>query len=310
MSHNILVIKLGALGDFIQAGGAFSTIRAYHNRSFITLLTTKPFAEFSAKSPWFDEVWVDKRPKLLDIIDWANLRTRLMGGEFHRVYDLQTSGRTNIYFKLFWPGEVPEWSGTARGCSYPHSNPVRDLMHTIDRQAEQLAMAGLSSPLDADFSWVVGDASRFDLREPFALIVPGGAKHRPDKRWPVENYKQLSIYLNRKGIQPVVIGNNDDVELGNRIIDGRSKGINLAGQTSLEELFKLANGASFAIGNDTGPMHLFSVQNCPSIVLYSYESNPELCAQKGQKVTILRRPDLATLKVKDVIKVLFQGLST
>ena len=152
MSHNILVIKLGALGDFIQAGGAFEVIRAHHNRAIITLLTTQAFADFSAKSPWFDEVWVDKRPKLLDMVSWLNLRARLRSGEFQRVYDLQTSDRSNVYFKLFWPSDAPEWSGTAKGCSYLHSNPDRDLMHTIDRQAEQLVVAGLPYPSNADFS--------------------------------------------------------------------------------------------------------------------------------------------------------------
>ena len=101
MSHNILVIKLGALGDFIQAAGAFATIRSYHNRAFITLLTSQPFAEFSAKSPWFDEVWVDQKPKIYQLGKWLNLRTRLRNQKLERIYDLQTSDRSNFYFKLY-----------------------------------------------------------------------------------------------------------------------------------------------------------------------------------------------------------------
>ena len=36
-----------------------------------------------------------------------------------------------------------EWSGIAPGCSHPHGNPRRDSLHTIERQAEQLAAAGI-----------------------------------------------------------------------------------------------------------------------------------------------------------------------
>ena len=33
--------------------------------------------------------------------------------------------------------------GIVWGCSHPHNNRQRDNMHTIDRQAEQLAIAGI-----------------------------------------------------------------------------------------------------------------------------------------------------------------------
>ncbi|MEC7538546.1 MAG: ADP-heptose--LPS heptosyltransferase, partial [Pseudomonadota bacterium] len=39
----VLVIKLGALGDFVQALGPFSAIRAHHADQRIALLTTPPF---------------------------------------------------------------------------------------------------------------------------------------------------------------------------------------------------------------------------------------------------------------------------
>ena len=81
--------------------------------------------------------------------------------------------------------------------------------------------------------------------------------------------------------------------------------INLVGQTSLAELAEISRLCKLAIGNDTGPMHLFSTQDCPSVVLYSYESDPMLCAQRGSKVTILRREKLATIGAEDVVKVLW-----
>jgi ADP-heptose:LPS heptosyltransferase len=54
------------------------------------------------------------------------------------------------------------------------------------------------------------------------------------------------------------------------------------------------------VGNDTGPMHLIATVGCPSVVLFSNESDPALCAPRGRSVTILRRPNLSSLPVADV----------
>ena len=304
VNENILVIKLGALGDFIQAAAPFAAIRAHHHRSSITLLTTSPFAEFAVKSHWFDDVWVDHRPNFYDLVGWLGLRSRLRRGGFTRVYDLQTSNRSGLYFRLFWPDRAPDWSGIARGCTLPHDNPTRNFLHTVERQAEQLAMAGLAAPSAPDFSWVEGDISHFNVQQPFVIIAPGGALHRQAKRWPAESYHALSMELAATGLQPVVVGSASERSLGEEVLAGCDIGHNLAGQTNLEDLFLLARDAEGAVGNDTGPMHIFAAQGCPTLVLYSSASDPELCAQRGDTVTILRRERLQDLSVKDVVAAL------
>ena len=87
-----------------------------------------------------------------------------------------------------------------------------------------------------------------------------------------------------------------------RVLDNLSKGSarNLAGLTSLEDIAALARSAQCALGNDTGPMHLSAVAGCKSVVLYSAESDPALCAQRGPDVEIVRRDSLADLSVDEV----------
>ena len=180
----VLVVKLGALGDFVQALGPFAAIRRHHAGARITLLTTRPYAELAEASGSFDEVWIDRRSRLPTRL--LALRRRLREAGFQRVYDLQTSDRTAFYFRLFWPGPYPEWSGIARGCSHPHANPGRDAMHTLDRQAEQLRMAGIEDVPPPDLSWAMPDVARFNLSGRYALLAAGGAAHRPGKRWPAK----------------------------------------------------------------------------------------------------------------------------
>ena len=86
--RRILVIKLGALGDVIQALGPFAAIRRHHADAEITLLTTAPFAEFLRASPYFDHVMVDPRAPWRRVPAILALRRQLIDGQFDRVYDL------------------------------------------------------------------------------------------------------------------------------------------------------------------------------------------------------------------------------
>ena len=91
MNDNILVIKLGALGDFIQAMGPMAAIRKHHNNAKITLLTTASFEKFAKECGYFDEIILDQRPKWHQIGRWISLRSRLIAGQYSRVYDLQNN---------------------------------------------------------------------------------------------------------------------------------------------------------------------------------------------------------------------------
>src|SRR5439155_1012020 len=113
----------------------------------VALLTPAPFAAFAAGLGCFDEVLIDPRPRPFALGEWWALRRQLRRGRFDRVYDLQTSQRSSSYLRLFARHSRPEWSGIAAGCSHPHANLDRDRQHTIDKQAEQLLMAGIHPTL-------------------------------------------------------------------------------------------------------------------------------------------------------------------
>jgi len=296
----ILVIKLGAMGDFVQALGPMQAIRRAHPEHHIALLTTAPFAELAKASGYFDSLQIDLRPHWSDVSRWWRLRQQLRGGRFERVYDLQTSDRTGWYFRLFGPGRRPEWSGIVKGCSHPHDNPRRDRMHTMDRQAEQLRAAGIETVPPPDLSWVAADTQKFGVGSRYVLLVPGGAAHRPAKRWPIGRFAELARDIASRGARPVVVGTASERELGQQIAVRCTDARDLTGKTTMLELFALARGASGAVGNDSGPMHMAAMAGAILVVLFSAESDPALCAPRGPRVTILRRPELSGLAVGEV----------
>ena len=305
--RRILVIKLGALGDIVQAMGPAAAIRRHHPGAEIVLLTSRPYADFLAAAPYFDAVWVDERPGLRKPLGVWRLRRRLREGRFDRVYDLQTSDRSSHYHFLMGPGPRPEWSGIARGATHPHDNPARDFMHTLERQAEQLARAGIAPVPPPDLRWVEADVSRFNLPARFALLVPGGAEHRPAKRWPVANYAALAKEFAARGIAPVILGGPGERALGAAIKSACPAAIDLTGATTLADVAALGRGAAWAIGNDTGPMHLLAAVGTPLTVLYSADSDPALTAPRGARVTVVQRPRLADLTMAEVAATLAIG---
>lgn len=302
MPQQILVIRLGALGDFVLSFGPFAAIRAHHPDAHITLLTTPPFARLGRLSPWFDDIVIDRRAPWWNLRALLRLRAKLRGFDF--VYDLQTSGRSSRYFTL---AGRPPWSGIARGCSHPHANPDRDTMHTWERQRDQLAMAGIDHVPVAETGWLVAAAEPPDVPRPYALLVPGASPHRIAKRWPTTLYAELALQLTREGVTPVIIGTGPEADLAATILDACPDAIDLTGRTDLPGLAALAARARFAVGNDTGPMHLAAAMGCPCLTLFSYASDltrTQPRGPNGERFLTLRTDNLADLPLDDVLAAL------
>ncbi|HVJ53550.1 MAG TPA: glycosyltransferase family 9 protein [Aliidongia sp.] len=298
--RRILVIKLSALGDFVQALGPMQAIRRHHADDRLSLLTTAPYAEFARAAGLFDEVLIDRRPGFLDIPGWLALRRTLGSGRFDRVYDLQTSDRSSLYALLLPWRNQPEWSGIARRCSHPHANLERDPQHTIDKQAEQLLMAGIFPTPLPSFSGATRTLPEGLDGKRFALLIPGSSPRHPAKRWPAEHYGALAQKLAAQGLLPVVLGGRGEEALGDRIRALCPSAIDLVGKTDLAALADLARAATLSVGNDTGATHIAAAGGHPVIVLFSAASEPLRCAPRGQ-VRVLSRPSLADLTVAEVL---------
>jgi len=298
--REILIIKLGALGDFIQALGPMPDIRRHHAGDRITLLTTPRYAELAAQTMLFDDVLIDYRPKALDLEGWLALRGLLRRGGFDRVYDFQTSDRSSIYAWLLRPGRLPEWSGIAWRCSHPHANPQRDRQHTMDRQGEQLLMAGIYPVSLVPWLPAAGSLPIALAGKRLAVLIPGSSPRHLAKRWSARRYGELAMRLKHAGYLPVLVGVHGEADLGRMIRDICSEAVDLVGQTDVSGLAALARSAVLTVGNDTGATHVAAAGGNPVLVLFSRASDPGLCAPRGKFVRVLMEPDLADLSVEKV----------
>jgi ADP-heptose:LPS heptosyltransferase len=301
---SILIIKHGALGDFILSFGPFKAIRNYHLNDQLFLLTTNTFKEFAEESHYFDGVIVDDRVNFWNIKKIFKLAGYLRKKNFYRIYDLQTSQRSSFYYNFFRMRNYVEWSGIASGCTHPDKNPDRNKIHTIERHRIQLAEIGIKNIKLSDLSWVKS-TNNFRIKKPYVLFSPGASSHRPKKRWPEKNYVELARKFIHKKITPILLGDFEDIEIANFISLNTNGCINLVNKTTIQDLCSLARDAQLAIGNDTGPMHAFSMSSCHSLVLFSDDSNPNRCAprsiNKKKLVKIIQKKDLRDLTVDEVL---------
>lgn len=301
----ILVIKLGALGDFVQAFGPMAAIRRHHSDAHITLLTTSPFESLAHESGYFDDVWIDSRPRWHDIPGWISLRKKLNAGAFYRVYDLQNNDRTAFYLNLFSPR--PEWVGAARGASHRNDSPDRSAGKAFSGHVQTLSLAGIHNVAVDDLRWMKPVHDFSGMPHPYVLAVIGASPRHPQKRWP--HFGEICRRLVQHNLTPVLIGGADEKPIALEIMAVAPRCIDLTGQSSLSDLPALAANATACIGNDTGPMHFIAPTGCKSLVLFSGASDPKRHAPLGDHVVTLRKGNLETLSPDEVWRVLKDQLA-
>jgi ADP-heptose:LPS heptosyltransferase len=306
-SNRILVIRWGPIGEFVLSLPAMQRIRQAHPKAQITLLTTRQFEALAKSSPYFNEVETDADE--LGLGPTLSLVGRIKAARYARVYDLQNDARTRMLFRMMWPGR-PAWSGVAQGASLRHRNPRRDDMHILERQADQLAAAGVwpDAPTEAgsapppDLSWILKKAPPprvgASAPKPYVVLAPGGSS-KPEKRWPIEQFAALASHFRGQGYDIVVIGGPDESALARSIQRTVGQARDLTGRTDFAQIAILGARAALAVGNASGPIQLIAASGAPTIALFSGANDPRLTAPRGF-VTILQAENLKDLPVAQV----------
>lgn len=100
--------------------------------------------------------------------------------------------------------------------------------------------------------------------EPYVVLMPGSTW--ASKMWPAEAYRQLLLLFRSEGFQVVLLGSRDEQALCESI--AQTEGINLAGQTTLQEAAAWLHHARLAIGNDSGLSHLAASTGTKTLTFY------------------------------------------
>lgn len=294
----ILIIKLSALGDLVQADGAIRDIREHHPEARITVLTRPSFRQFMERCPWVDEVLSDPRAVRYNLVQMLRLRNCFRKGGYTRVYDLQQVGRTRFYYRWLFPRT--EWLGDVGGATFYLKRP--DTSSAADHFANHLRIAGIKvkHTLNNDLSWMADDVSTIlsveSLEPGYVVLIPGASASHGIKRWPY--YGELASRLLESGRQVVTIPGPDEMALC-RTIPGKM----LVPEDGYYDFFALAGivkKSGFVIGNDTGPTHIAAHVGARGLALYSGHTRPEATGIQHSQFHTMESEDLADLDIDSV----------
>lgn len=266
---NILIIKLGALGDVVMATPLIEAIRQHHRDATCHLLTTPAYASIFAAWPKLEVTALPRR-------GWRNMLHVLRfvrSLDCAAIYDLQGNDRSAL-----WCAASGARIRVGNHTRFPYTHHPREpwtgQTHIFTRMREVLAAAGITAVGDVP-CLPLTEAGKLHVRQwraehelaagNFALLHAGASAARGEKRWPY--FAALGRRLCETGVTPVWIGAAAEREDNGKLCE-RAGGIDAAGEFSITELAELGRGARFAVTNDSGPMHVLAAAAIPVFGLF------------------------------------------
>ena len=286
---NILIIKLGSLGDVVQISGALRDIREHHKNEKITILTTSKYLNLFKNCPYIDDCLEDERLPRYNIFYLFRLRKIINSLNFNKVYDLQNSNRTSFYRKFLF--NIKDWSSSKDIPENKYNNSV------LQRFDEQLRKSNIQTfyTLKPDFSWAAEKANSYNLDtdKKYVLFFPFCSKDLIHKRWPYFSELINLIKKNHPQHALVVAPGPGEIE------EAKSLDIKIALNNNLPlnffELASLIKKSHLVIANDTGPAHMAAHLGARGFTLFGPHTTPEKVSIEREKFIALQTMDLKSL---------------
>jgi ADP-heptose:LPS heptosyltransferase len=154
----------------------------------------------------------------------------------------------------------------------------RSPVHTIEHRISQFYWTGLPRgpiPQTQIFPQVDGQDTISQMladcgisrEKSYAVLQPGA--RLPGMRWSVSKFAEIARWLKTThGIASVVNCAAQDGEVASQIRDQMRNCAMIADQMNIRELVALISGARLFVGNDSGPAHIASALQRPTVVIF------------------------------------------
>ncbi|MBO6166728.1 MAG: glycosyltransferase family 9 protein [Kiritimatiellae bacterium] len=266
--EHILVIKHGALGDFVMAMPMMAAIRARHPDAHITLITQGSLTGLAKCTRLFDGFAVDNRTyKPKDW--WYIIKETIADKRYSVIYDLQSNNRTLVRYAplaRFATRHPMVWAKRVKGGFVFRSTGAKLPYMFSFPKSRFVAMA----PIPFDMSKVRGEGKNFGLLpERYVLLIPGCSAGNTQKRWPADRYREVSLALGKRGIKTVVLGTKDEEKEISTICRDNPDAVDFMGKAQIADIPEMAARSLAIIGNDTGPTHIAWRTGRPTIMCFT-----------------------------------------
>lgn len=306
---NILIYKIGNLGDIVCAIPSFISIRRAYPNARITLLTSPGMENMPGAKEILDKVWYLNEIKNYYADDISSFKKKInfIKNLRFQKYDLfiqfpdelasfRTLFRNMIFAKIL--GAKSAFGFEVRTVKIFKKTQVdyMEVKTEVESLMEILNKNGIKfSKIEYDFhipARITENVKKmFEKwqrdKDIIIALCPGGKKI--SNLWPADRFGQVADYLKMKyRVKIVIVGGKNDLEKANYIIGRLEKDdfILRIGNEILEtvEIFK---NCDFLISNDTGAVHIAAAIGLPAVVIFNVRSPLNTWTPYGQIHKIL-----------------------
>ncbi|MBI2920357.1 MAG: glycosyltransferase family 9 protein [Planctomycetes bacterium] len=286
----ILIIRLSALGDVIQALHAFHNLRTRFPQARIAWAVEDRVASVLKDYPGLDELIVFPRKRLkrailrpwlwpsaiADLVRHAR-RLRAFGATVS--FDFQGTLKSGLHA---WAAAAPARLGFARSKERAHKfanflaqTPEKE--HRVERSLSLLRAAGIPvAPARPAFPVPPADRAAIEawIREknarPYVVCHVGTSSFGAIKKWPRENWSRLADLIAASGHAVIFAWGPGERDAAEAAARATTSGRAFAGPdtSTLSTLVSLIRGASAFVGCDSGPLHLAAAAGAPVVALF------------------------------------------
>jgi len=307
--ENVLVVKLGHLGDVLHIVPMLRSLRSQMQNGNISLLVG-PWCQglveeisyidgYTSYCPRWRMFNREKEPSLHFVQELLFFwRLRSAGCSLL----ISTSTMTYVdYFILHainpvrWIGVDPATdlygpAGEAHAVSYDSSRyeaeRVSALLELVDLKA---GTATLEYMVNKGAESFADEFVREYLKNDNRLVVVAPGAGWEGKIWPPEKFAQLvDRLIGTYHVQIVLIGSPKERELAKKLLQASEATlINMVGETTFSDAAALIARSALFIGNDSAPLHLAAALKCPTLSLFG-ATKVEQWAPKGEQNRVLK----------------------
>jgi len=311
---NILVVRLGAMGDIIHVIPAVKCLKKNFPLVKITWLVEDKIKDLVETVAEVDEIVIFPRRRWQSYISYPHKYLKMLtemvcfyrelrGRRYSLALDFH--GNFKSGFLTFLSGTKIRIGFSRRYCkefNYLFTNFRIKLqhkeIHRIEKYLALLQGMGLKayylrpvfsiSEKDRDYIYDFIYQNQLENR-PVAVIHPGTSAFGKYKQWAPENYACLADRLVKElGFAVVFTWGKQEYNVAKEIISYmQCRGI-IACTTSVKQLITLLRHAEIYVGSDTGPTHLASSLGVPTIAIFG-PKNPSVYAPYDKNSLVVRK---------------------
>lgn len=170
--------------------------------------------------------------------------------------------------------------------------------HESDRVQALLSTLGLNEASVTEAARAFFSLTETRNEAPTPLVIAHTGAHDAFRRWPEQNWADfISLVLRESDASVVLIGDNSDVELHQRLAHADPTRVqSTAGRSPLSALPLSLDRASFFVGGDSGPAHIAAAIGVPTFVIScfpegdnpSHPNSPDRFAARSERGGVLR----------------------